>query len=394
MRITFLLLGRYPTDKAYGITTSETIRCLVSMGNEITVFSIQSKNEGIFPTEHYRARKYRETWLSEQLRKVAYADTNLVSRLSWLMYWYLIKLQNRKQISSAKADIIWIRDFQALNLVPRKSNLVFEIHQQPKKSWRLPKKITQRFGKSVIAPISKRIQKSLFELFPDMPICYAPMGVRKDQVTHDERETEFTQRIEKLRIEDFRGLRIGYIGKFFPNGYSKGVEDLLGLAILNKKQNLGYRIAIKGGQWHEVKHFESLARELGIQESDLEISAHMNHSLALTEMSRLDVIVLTSPTSPSYVGFPLKAIESVATGRIVVAANCQTYGDIFDSKYQPYWYSPANPEDLLKTILRALTDPVLKQNISLGIDFASHFLWENRTRRIISAIEANESGRG
>jgi glycosyltransferase involved in cell wall biosynthesis len=357
------------------------------MGHEVTVFSTYSNSDdGDFP-KNYISVNYKESWISRRLREFAYKSLSSFSILAWHFYWSVTKIENRKLIANSNAEVVWVRDFRALKLAPKKSNLIFEVHQQPKKSWKLSRMNGQRFNRLVIAPISARIQRTLSEQYPHDSFCFSPMGIRSDQIFSYDSESEFIHRIEELKARNLDQIRIGYIGKFFPNGYSKGVEDLLELALLNKELGLGFCIAAKGGQSHEVDHLKSLALQRGLEERDFEISGHMNHSIALTEMSRLDVIVLTSPTSLNYVGFPLKALESVASGRVVVAADCQTYRDIFNESYQPYWYSPNEPEDLLKTILFAVFDLGLKENISEGRNFTSHFLWENRTKNLINAIK-------
>ena len=42
MKVALVLLGRFPTDKAYGVTSTATIECLNSMGHEVTVYSFDS----------------------------------------------------------------------------------------------------------------------------------------------------------------------------------------------------------------------------------------------------------------------------------------------------------------------------------------------------------------
>jgi glycosyltransferase involved in cell wall biosynthesis len=387
MRVTFLILGKYPTQKAYGITTSETIRCLNLMGHEVTVFSTYSNTDEAVLPKNYISVNYKESWFSTQLRESAYTSFSFFSMLAWHFYWSVTKIKNSELIANSNADVVWVRDYRALKLAPKKSNLIFEVHQQPKKSWKLSRMNDQSFKRLVVAPISARIQRTLSEHYPHHSFLFSPMGIRSDQLFSYDSESEFSRRIEELKARNLEEIRIGYIGKFFPNGYSKGVEDLLELALLNKKLDLRFCIAVKGGHSHEVERLKSLALQRGLEEKDLEISGHMNHSLALTEMSKLDVIVLTSPTSSNYVGFPLKALESVASGRVVVAADCQTYRDIFNADFKPYWYSPEKPEDLLKTISMAVSDPDLKESIRKGRDFASLFLWENRTENLINAIK-------
>jgi glycosyltransferase involved in cell wall biosynthesis len=386
MRVTFLILGKYPTQKAYGITTTETIRSLYEMGVEVTVFSIDPEDTVDPVTAKYTPAYFIETTLSKIFKKLAFAGTGAISKISWRIYWRLTEGKNRQQILEINSDIFWVRDIQALRMVPKKSRLVFEVHQLPNKNWNLRGWLERRPKGFVVAPISKQIEASLLELCPGISTCYSPMGIRINQILGDEFDSQYFARFNTLRSDNFKGLRIGYVGKFFPNGYSKGVEDLIGLAILNRDLRLGYQISIKGGQSREVESLIEFALNQGLRTDEVVISGHMDHQLALAEMAKQDVIVLTCPSSPKYVGFPLKALESIATGRIVVAADCVAYRDIFNLDYQPYWFVQNDAASLANTILGAVTDPELSHRIRLGKEMASEFLWERRTRRILNAL--------
>ena len=392
MRITFLILGRFPTQKAYGITTTETIRCLNSRGHEVTVFSIASTdNLNNSDSIGFTSRFYRENSLAKFLKRFAYSGTGILPIVSWRVYWQLIYFLNKEVFLQSKTDLFWVRDFLALRFIPRTSKSVFEIHQKPKKIWQPMLKRRAKHEASLIAPISRSIERILSSQYPSIDSCYSPMGIRSDQIADAQSGNSFIDRLEKLKGEEYRDLRIGYVGKFSPSGFSKGVEDLLGIAALIKRNKLGFKVAIKGGLLEEVDRLKSLAQQYELCESDVEISGHMSHQSAIAEMSNLDVIVLTRPVSVKYAGFPLKALESVARGRIILAADCETYRDIFDSEYQPYWYSSPNPEEMLIVIYQALADTELIKRISSGIEFASQFLWENRTERMLKTLDLSES---
>ncbi len=387
MLATFLILGKFPTEKAYGITTTETIRCLNSAGIAVKVFSIAPDDPVNYPiVEGFKLTHYRENKISKISQRIALSGIGVCSQLAWRLYWHLIKILNKKEFSESSSDLFWIRDILAVKLVPKNSKLVFEIHQKPKKTWTHILKKNHKVEDILIAPISRRIEQAVSQYRLGNRVCYSPMGIRSDQILSDVSIKLFLDRIEKLKAKEFKGLRIGYIGKFSPNGYSKGVEDLLSLAALNKKLNLGFNVTIKGGQHKELQWLKSLMPGYGLEEKDIEISGHVTQGSALAAMSNLDVIVLTNPTSAKYVGFPLKAIESIARGRIVLAAECETFRNIFDSEFQPYWYSTAHAESMLSAIYLALSDLKLNNRILLGRDFSRNFNWEVRTERILAML--------
>jgi hypothetical protein len=49
MKVGILLSGRFPTEKAYGVTTNGTIKSLLELGHEVVVYGIKSNYFGETP---------------------------------------------------------------------------------------------------------------------------------------------------------------------------------------------------------------------------------------------------------------------------------------------------------------------------------------------------------
>ena len=106
----------------------------------------------------------------------------------------------------------------------------------------------------------------------------------------------------------------------------------------------------------------------------------------ISKMKESDVLVLPMPASKKYMGFPLKAIESIASGRIVVAARCRVYQDIFDESFEPYWYEPNDAMSLNLAIIMALNDELLGERLAKGLEFSSRFTWDSRTKKLLDGL--------
>jgi len=216
------------------------------------------------------------------------------------------------------------------------------------------------------------------------------MGIENEFLESKEGIQEFKERIELLRSFNFKGLKIGYIGKFSPNGYSKGIEDLFELSKLNLKAQAKYVISITGGTDRELTTATHKLLEYGLTESDIKISGHISHRDVFGKMKELDVLVLPMPASKRYVGFPLKCIESIASGRIVIAARCKIYEDIFNEGFEPYWYEPGNAISMEIAIQEALSDESLGDRLGKGTEFASNFTWDARTKALLDSLISSQ----
>lgn len=388
MVVGLFLRGRFPTEKAYGITTIGTVRSLVKLKHTVYIFCLKSETPGVV-INGVKVVHYHENLPARALKFIALSGTNPICQMSWILFWKCIFYSNKNLIKSFSLDIAWLRDLSMVSFAKKISSVVIEVHQDFRD--RELDSIFRKLGKStlVIAPISRIIESKLLNANVESRIVYSPMGLDSAQIKNKEYVYSFLNELNELRIQNFQGLRIGYVGKFAPNGYSKGVEDLLALASLSQNQKLGFTISITGGTVREIVKLKAKAKKIGIKDFDFEIEGHQSHELALRAMASLHVIVLPTPKSNRYVGFPIKSLEAIATGRIVIAAKSSIYESIFSGEFHPYWYTPGSADSMLEAIHKATSDPRLERHLISGLQFSKDYTWDKRTNTIIQAISVN-----
>jgi glycosyltransferase involved in cell wall biosynthesis len=387
MKVLILLQGRFPTEKAYGVTTTGTVKSLLRLGYEVTIFSLAAnQNELEYEDFTFKLKHYSETKLSKRMKLVSFSGVGFINKISWRVFWKLTQLRNKSAILAEGADVFWIRDFTMFPFVPKKSPVIFELHGLINKSKIAMLRLKVRNRIAVLAPISKSIEDQLSTLSTGRAIVRAPMGIESEYLETREGVQEYLQRVDELRKNAFIGLKVGYIGKFSPNGYSKGIEDLLELAKLNLKVQAKYEISITGGTDKELISAIHKLSEYGLTANDVKISGHIPHRAVFGKMKELDVLVIPKPASKEYAGFPLKSIESIASGRIVIAARCKIYEDIFNQDFEPFWYEPGDAISMNFAIKEALCDESLEDRLGRGIEFSSRFTWDARTKALLDSL--------
>lgn len=384
MKVGILLSGRFPTEKAYGVTTNGTVQSLLDMGHQVVVFGITSNYvEDRSTQDNLTMMNYEENFTASFLKRLAFKRYGKVNAVAWFLYWKCVKYLNKKSISKLNLDLLWIRNVQMLDFSFAAGYIILEIHQLVKKS-KLTRSINKASPASILlAPISKRLHQDVMEMNTGSSLTYAPMGVDSKLISSPESTAKFISRLKEKILSDSMKIEVGYVGKFFPDGYSKGVEDIIKLSKENREQKGKLRISLTGGMEKEISQVKKLAERCNLILKDLEINPHLSHKLALVKMNNLDVIILPKSESKSYVGFPVKCIEAIATGRIVIAAKCMIYDQIFTEKYQPYWYESGSGNSLYESIQRALFDEDLEARINLGLEFALQFTWDIRISNIL-----------
>jgi len=387
MRIGILLSGRYPTEKAYGVTTNSTIKCLSEMGHTVYVVGLHSiYSEDVPIVNNSTILNYKEPRIAKFIKARAFASHSILSQFSWWIYWRILGVLNKSMLRKLNLDLIWIRDPQMMRFAISTERLIVEIHQDFDLNKLTKRIVALNQSKVVIAPISQSLLKRFQGSSLENLTVFSPMGINPEDVLDREEAINSVNLLMNSIREQARPLKVGYVGKFYPNGYSKGIEDILGLTSKNHIKNIPIEISLTGGTQSEIELVLEHIRRFNLDQSHLYLNPHVPHSLALEAMRNLDVIVLPSPISEKYFGFPLKCLEALATGKVVVVSKTKIYEDVFNQQFQPYWYTPGDVDSLRGSIENAISDPNLSSKITEGLDFSKRFTWKIRTDRLMREV--------
>jgi hypothetical protein len=389
VKILFIVISSFPTQKAYGVTTRQTMIAAKSLGHEVYSLTLKSDYSDSDYDEIAKNVKYlKSNKINDILKKISFKSTNYFSRAAWVAMRNLIVKFNHRTINEIKSDLIWCREERtALTLRKLFPNhpLVVEIHSSPQN------KILNQLAKSskkdslLIAPINENLM-SLIEIDSDFKKCIAAMSISSDLLQDKEAVYNFVESISSQHKKN--KIKVGYVGKFFPGGFSKGYEDLIDLAVFYKINLIERKISVAGGLENEVREVEKKLASLNLHSNNIEITGHLKHSDSLAKVKSLDVIVLPEPRDPNYLGSPLKSYEACALGRILVVAECKINRDQFGDSEFVHWYRSKNVESLAHVIDLAIKDKLLYEKIIKQIEFARQHTWEVRVKSVLDAIRS------
>ncbi len=378
--IAYVLGSRFPTEKAYGVTCSRTAFEIGSANINTKIFSFPSKYTLKMELPRTEIIPFDETVFAQNLRAYGSTGTSRWNQLAWKLSLMRTIRRNMNLIIDSGAIFVWLRDPQiAIEILSRSDKIVIlEVHTRI-----APKKVSQlqQFTDRVIyCPISKQTLNQVQDQLHNAHIVFSPMAVNPENLAS---YSQVNESIEKFLAKWDKTSSVGYVGKFSPNGYSKGIEDLIGLALLLKKINSGMTVTIMGGSPKEVDELIRVRLDLGLSEGNLKILGHLDHESAVTSMRDFDILVLPGARSKNYDGMPLKTLEYLSSGKIVVIADTFNHKQIFDGRYQPKWYNAGDEESLYSTIFSTSNKDDLVDLIMGGVNFAGEYTWKNRTQKII-----------
>ena len=387
MKILFVVTSAFPTQKAYGVTTRESMLAAKNLGHKVYSLSLKSNYSDSDYDEIANSLNYfKINKTINILKNISFRSTNYFSRAAWIIMQDLLLKFNYKVINKIKSDLIWCRDERTAKTLRKlfpTTTIVVEIHAKPKN--RILNKLVKVSKKNslLLAPINQNLM-DLLKINFDFKRCIAGMSISSDLLANEEAVFKFMESInDRRKKEDFK---IGYVGKFFPGGFSKGYEDLIDLAVFYKVNQVERLISIAGGLENEVKEVEKKAASLNLNSKNIEITGHLRHSDSLAKVESLDIVVLPEPRDPNYLGSPLKSYEACALGRILVVAECKINRDQFGDEEFIYWYRSKSVESLANVIDLALMDKLLCEKILKQIEFARRHTWEVRVKNVLDAI--------
>ena len=387
MKILFVVTSAFPTQKAYGVTTRESMIAAKNLGHKVYSLSLKSNYSDSDYDEIANSLNYFEINKTINiLKNISFRSTNYFSRAAWIIMQDLLLKFNYKVINKIESDLIWCRDERTAKTLRKlfpTTTIVVEIHAKPKN--RILNKLVKVSKKNslLLVPINQNLM-NLLEIDLDFKKCIAGMSISSDLLANEEAVFKFMKSINDRRKKE--NFKIGYVGKFFPGGFSKGFEDLIDLAVFYQTNQVGRLISIAGGLENEVKEVEKKAASLNLNSKNIEITGHLRHSDSLAKVESLDIVVLPEPRDPNYLGSPLKSYEACALGRILVVAECKINRDQFGDEEFIYWYRSKSVESLANVIDLALMDKLLCEKILKQIEFARRHTWEVRVKNVLDAI--------
>jgi glycosyltransferase involved in cell wall biosynthesis len=384
IRVLLYVEGRYPTEKAYGVTTRKTVQSLERLGFRVFTMSFNDIDDPNTSTQSSLAYFFKESALGLFLRKRAYSDFGILSKIFWWITRYLAARNSLEQIQQINPTVIWMRDRVPATIIaklPKQTKIVLELHQNLKIS-EIRKIAKLEKTRIVLAPISKIIESNLEKSQLNLVKVNSPMGVDIEM---------FKSKISKYdsintNQESDAGPIIGYFGKVSPNGYSKGIEDLLELARLHRDMKFESKFKIVGPTENEVLTLNDILSSIEYAGVNISVTPHISHKNAVELMLRCDVLALPTVNSERYVGSPIKAIEYAATGKPILASRTKVNVEVFDSTFQPFWYEPSDISDMHEKLLTILQSGQLDEVEVQSQQFAETRTWTKRTQRIVEAL--------
>ena len=384
MKIAFILDSKFPTQKAYGVTTRETVLDLIEKKFHVKIYSKASSYiDSDFTALNQVLVCFKDSVLVKLLSRSQLNKNTNLKYILWKIDLLLYLRKIKKNLNSFNPQVVWTRNPQIVFYCLKRfksTKIILEIHGTEYSKYL--KKLKKYNSRVLFCPINLRNLDFLNTLNSNFHFVHSPMAINSKILAKELDIKNFTQQIQSQK---YKVIKVGYVGKFSPTGYSKGTEDLIQFANLVSGSNK-YKIDLVGVEEKQIDIYTKLIENIPNYQSVIGLVGHVIHSQAISIMRDMDILVLPSFRSTKYIGMPIKMLEYCAVGKIIVAADNPLFRSLFGDSFQPFWYNSGDSQSMLSAIEFAISRPDLEKIIIAGVEYASKFTWSKRNSNILNGL--------
>lgn len=364
----FVLLSRFPTEKAYGVTTQFSARALKHLGYKTVIITPKSnsgenlKNEVKILGSNLRLR------LLDKRLKIPLSIRYIVFQI---ILSILIRVEFRRENL-----VFWTRDslIAILLSIFSKSVVVLEIHRVPNYFYSFTIYIAKFKKNIVIAPISFFLKEKLS--LHDKRVIIAPMSVNKNDLIYFNKN------------KNRKTNKIIYVGSIHSSGIPLHLDLLNNSAKIISKSNPTWTIEIVGIS--KADFLTSISEEISW---NIKVIGYKKRADVLRSLSSASIALVVYPNDKYFQdSFPIKIIEYASASAAIVASKTISHINILGHDKCMY-FKPDSSISLANSINTLIRNPKKRREISsLARDWAKDFTYETRVLNIMNEVNNIKKG--
>lgn len=358
----FVLDVRYPTEKAYGVTTNFTANAIQNL-DAYNVIVITSKLDNSFSSS---VNTIEIVMPFDKIRKIGLKQNHFISKLTFNVWKYVYPFKLFKVIKR-KDNLIWLRDVRmSLIFCFFRYKVVCEIHREPSIISKFELKILNSMSNATIAVISDELRTKMKLKYKNSVI--APMSVNENELIHE------------IKNHDSKKFVVGYVGSIHSSGNKLSIDIILEAARFLEKTDPKIEFRLIGFSVEDVD------RENGDSYPDnIKFFGRLTRTELLRELDLFNAGLVVYPdTKYFFDSFPIKIVEYAARRIPIIASNTKAHQRIL-GKDKALYFELNSSATLIKCISELATNEGIGELISEnGFNWVKSLTYENRVQKILT----------
>ena len=365
MRICYIHLTRFPTQRANAVHVMNMCAAMAQLGHDVTLV-IRASGDA---EDGFEGRLYDQYGVSEAF------DIRIIGSRPFLVRFWLQRKELRRLLSDLQPDLVYSRTTKHASLwTDIGTPYVYETHVMPRRtSW--PGGVSRtlnskNFRRLVV--VSNALSRDIRSKFPKLgakSIIVAPDAATATRFRTSRKGVEFG---------------VGYVGHLYPG---KGMETVAAIAPMLPD----VRFDIVGGTSKDVALWRKRTKGIG----NIRFLGHVPHrdvgryiagfDLAIAPFGRY---VRAQKREISRWFSPLKIFEYMAQGRAIVAADLPVLHDVLEHGRNAWLVEPGDVQAWVDAIVRLRGDCELRSRLGRVAldDFRQRYTWIARARNILEGL--------
>jgi glycosyltransferase involved in cell wall biosynthesis len=357
-KVTFVLNVRYPTEKAYGVTTGLTAKAIAETGMysvEVITPKLDRNHESFVNTiEVGMPLPIIYNYIIEKKNTLGPYVFNI-----WKLF-YPIRLIT---VLKHKDNLIWLRDiYTALVLSLLGYQTVCEVHRTPSIINRVMLSALKILPKTTVILISKNLQEKLKISIKNSVV--APMAVYQSEILGNKEK--------KLNSK----VTIGYIGSPHSSGIALSLQSIIEAALIFESSNPNIIFRLVGISKTDFLNIEF--------PSNIEFVGRLPRSKSLKAIDDFDIGLVIYPDNKYFEdSFPIKIVEYAARCVPIVASNTTAHRNILGEN-KALFFDLSSDDSLAKCIIQLLNDSTKRESIILNSSYwVKQLTYQKRIERVL-----------
>lgn len=357
----FVLDVRFPTEKAYGVTTSYTALAV----NALDGFSAVVVTPTLDPTFTSQVQVNPIPMPMEKLYKTLLKQNTPMSKISFVMWKSFYAIRTRRFIDR-KIDLIWTRDLQiTLILALLRFKVVCEVHRTPPLYLKFIMKFLSNFNSVTIAFITSQLAQKLnykgkFVIAP-MAISERDLLIREKEIGPDKKE-----------------FIVGYLGSASSSGNRISFRPILKAAENYLQNDARVAFCLVGPTPEELTAEGDIPR-------NVQVMGRIRRDEVIPVIDKFDVGIILYPDLEYFEdSFPIKIVEYAARRIPIIASDTKAHRNILGNDKCLY-FDLKSIESLEQGIDKILFNKgAVAEMTNNAYEWVEKLTYEERVRKVLN----------
>ena len=358
----FLSLSRFPTNKAYGVTTEFTALAAKNLDFKVTISTpLFDKSLSSELLVSATANHLADKLLSRKIRIALTARFNI--------FLFIFAIHNTFKFRG-KHVVFWTRDILLAFLMMKFSRnyIICEIHRNPGKLQNMFLKFLLKEKRVIVSPISNflpAIQKS-----SKFNTVFSPMSVNAEEIEY------FNS------FKDKKKKTIVYVGNTTSGTYVLNVDLLNSMALALIDTHPDWIIEIIGVPESffnsQIEHYIS---------PNIKLFGYLPREQVIKRLAVASIGLVIYPNSKWLNdSFPIKVIEYAAAGVAIVASKSVAHLRILDDQ-KCVFFEVDSADSLADSIKKLILDSTYRSHVSHNANnWSKSFTYDKRVDNILGEL--------